>query len=210
MRLCLDSPARVARLKGNGASGNAGRKVVVKVQYPNAEELFKSDILSLAQLARLMQYFNDDDESADDAEARKADASAGLEAALAEFKKQFLAEFDYIREVDDMQQIGGVLRKHPKFCKAVCVPEPIAGHCTRRVITMTYLPGPTLETRASALLKSAGVNLREGVKSVIKDEGSRSTAAVDTAESKAKSESGGAGVNISFGDNGSPNSELQA
>jgi aarF domain-containing kinase len=142
--------AHVARLHGA-----AGRQVVVKVQYPDAEELFNSDIVSLSQLARLKHYFDDDD------------TNVGLEAALAEFKKQFSAEFDYEREVRDMQDIGDSLRKHPKFSKSVCVPEPIEGLCTGRVITMTYLPGPTLEAKASALLKSVGINLREGVKSVI-------------------------------------------
>ena len=44
--------AHIARLKGSG------RRVVVKVQYPDAEEMFKSDIVSLSQLARLMRWLD--------------------------------------------------------------------------------------------------------------------------------------------------------
>ena len=153
--------AHVARLRGDG--DDMGRQVVVKVQYPNAKELFKSDIKSLSILARLMQLYNT---FLDD--AGEEVSTAGLEDALQEFSNQFMAEFDYEREVRDMQDIGDSLREHPTFSKSVCVPEPITGLCTGRVITMTYLPGPTLETKASALLKSVGVNLRESVKSVIK------------------------------------------
>lgn len=161
--------AHVARLK------DSGERVVVKVQYPDAEKLFKSDISNLSQLARLLQYFDNSDggdEGVNNSDGgQDVDTNAALEASLTEFKKQFLAEFDYEREVTDMQEIGKALRSHSVFRESVTVPEPIEGMCTRRLITMTYLPGPTLESKASRLLQSVGIDLKEGVKAIIKEEG---------------------------------------
>ncbi len=133
--------AHVAHLKGSN------EKVVVKVQYPDAEAMFESDIVSLSQLARLLVWMDE--------------ADGDLESLLQEFSKQFLNEFDYVAEQQSMSDIGSALRDHPAFSRSVVVPEVVPGLCSRRVITMTYLPGPTLEKKASALLARAGVDLRQ-------------------------------------------------
>ena len=93
-----------------------------------------------------------------------------LESVLKEFSKQFLSEFDYEAEASNMREIGDALRAHPKFSAAVAVPEVIPSLCSRRVVTMTFLEGPTLEQKASALLSGAGVDLRAGVKNLLKRE----------------------------------------
>ena len=93
-----------------------------------------------------------------------------LESVLKEFSKQFLSEFDYEAEASNMREIGDALRANPEFSAAVAVPEVIPSLCSRRVVTMTFLEGPTLEQKASALLSGAGVDLRAGVKNLLKRE----------------------------------------
>ena len=148
--------AHVAHLKGSG------QRVVVKVQYPDAEEMFKSDIVSLSQLARLVRWL--------DSEASSA-SGGDLESLLKEFKKQFLSEFDYEAEAKNMREIGDALRARTEFNSTIAVPEVVASHCAKRVITMTYLDGPTLENQASSMLSRAGVDLRAGVSSVVRRRG---------------------------------------
>ena len=143
--------AHVAHLKGTH------EEVVIKVQYPDAEAWFNSDISSLSQMARLI---NKMDDAVDQEE---------LEPILKEFSKQFLNEFDYVAEQNNMVTIGNAIRANGKFDKSVVVPRVIESLCTPRIITMTYLPGPTLERRASVLLRRMGVNLRQGVDVFLKD-----------------------------------------
>ena len=118
------------------------------MQYPQAKDWFRSDIRSLSQMARLIKWLDG------------AAAEGDLESLLEEFSKQFLMEFDYEAEQRNMMEIGAALRAVPRFQRRVIVPEVIPTHCSSRVITMNYLPGPTLEQKASALLSRAGIDLR--------------------------------------------------
>ena len=148
--------AHVAVLK------ETGETVVIKVQYPDAEAHFKSDITSLSQLARLINYFdqlrNGNDVKADE-----------LDPIIKEFSKQFLAEFDYEAEQQNMMDIGNAIRKSGRYNDTIIVPTVFPLLCSPRVITMTFLPGPTLEGRAAVLLKKMGVDFKNpnGIKNLL-------------------------------------------
>jgi aarF domain-containing kinase len=143
--------AHVATLK------ETGETVVIKVQYPDAEAWFNSDIKSLITMAILINKFDD---------AVDKDELMPL---LDEFKKQFLAEFDYIAEQKNMMRIGNAIRQSGRFDQTIIVPQVIPSLCSKRVITMTYLPGPTLQQKASVLLSNMGIDLRQGVSKFFKN-----------------------------------------
>jgi len=144
--------AHIATLKENG------KTVVIKIQYPDAKAWFNSDITALNQMARLI---NKMDDSVDQEE---------LEPILNEFSKQFLAEFDYVSEQNYMMDIGNALRESGKYTKTVIVPTVLPHLCTGKMITMTYLPGHTLEQRANVLLKKSGIDLKQGIGNFLKDQ----------------------------------------
>ena len=56
---------------------------------------------------------------------------------------QFLKEFDYIREANNLRIAFKNMDK--VFANEVIVPQPIDHLCTRNVLTMTYIPGEKLE-----------------------------------------------------------------
>uniref|UniRef100_A0A7S4EZP1 ABC1 atypical kinase-like domain-containing protein n=2 Tax=Chrysotila carterae TaxID=13221 RepID=A0A7S4EZP1_CHRCT len=98
-----------------------GRRVVVKVQYPEVRALFASDFAQLLSAASFWspQAMGD----------------------LRECRAQFMAEFDFVREARVMRRIADNLaRPFP----AVAVPRPIAGLVSEHVLVMSELPGGSL------------------------------------------------------------------
>lgn len=102
-----------ARLK------DSGQEVVVKVQYPWVERLFRSDVATIRFFCKLAQPehlpFID------------------------EIERAFATEFDYAREAKSMQKVGDNMRKF--FSKKVVVPKPLEHLCKKNVIVMEYLHG---------------------------------------------------------------------
>ncbi|KAL7576984.1 hypothetical protein ACA910_006738 [Epithemia clementina (nom. ined.)] len=104
-----------------------GRKVVVKVCYPNAERLLRGDVRTIKAFASLAQPVH--------------------VPALAEIEKQFQTEFDYQQEAQNMATVRKNLTKAGlcgpgKLCQ---IPEPYPEHCTKRVLVMEELFGDKLE-----------------------------------------------------------------
>ena len=64
---------------------------------------------------------------------------------------QFLKEFDYIREADNLRV--AFKNMDEVFKNEVIVPQPIDHLCTRNVLTMTYIPGEKLEIAIKKRLK---------------------------------------------------------
>ena len=92
-----------------------------------------------------------------------------LDPIIKEFSKQFLAEFDYEAEQQNMMDIGNAIRKSGRYNDTIIVPTVFPLLCSPRVITMTFLPGPTLEGRAAVLLKKMGVDFKNpnGIKNLL-------------------------------------------
>lgn len=96
-----------------------GREVVVKLQFPKAEQYFRSDIKTLIDFCDLaMPYFVP---------------------SLREVEKQYKTEFDYTKEADNLQLVANNVNS--VWRKKVVVPRPIKELCTRQVLVMEYLPG---------------------------------------------------------------------
>ena len=104
-----------------------GKKVVVKVCYPNAERLLRGDVRTIKAFASLAQPVH--------------------VPALAEIEKQFQTEFDYRQEAQNMATVRENLVKAGlcgpgRMCQ---VPKPYPEHCTKRVLVMEELFGDKLE-----------------------------------------------------------------
>lgn len=97
----------------------SGEEVVVKVQYPWVERLFRSDVATIRFFCKLAQPehlpFID------------------------EIERAFATEFDYAREAKSMRKVGDNMRKY--FSKKVVVPKPLEHLCTKNIIVMEYLHG---------------------------------------------------------------------
>ncbi|CAK4703525.1 unnamed protein product [Aphanomyces euteiches] len=100
-----------------------GTTVVVKTQFPDAEKHFRNDITtiktfcSVAQPAHMPQ--------------------------LNEIEKQFMTEFDYRREADNLSEVRGNIERSP-FRDRFVVPQPYKELCTKDVLVMEYLKGKTV------------------------------------------------------------------
>jgi len=128
-----------ARLASNGD------EVAVKVMYPGAESLFRSDMSIIKNFCALAQPQH--------------------VPALREVERQFLSEFDYVMEAANMQVIGSAINAHPKWSRRCKVPKAYPDLCSQEVLVMEFLPGvKMIDGLRNALRKEAvrrGVSLGE-------------------------------------------------
>jgi aarF domain-containing kinase len=101
-----------------------GREVAVKVQYPDSERLFRSDMKAIRGFFQLVAPEN----------LFQLDA----------LEKQNALELDYTIEAANLSLIHGNMSRHGFLPREVAVPLPVAGLSTRRMLVMQLLPGPKL------------------------------------------------------------------
>lgn len=95
---------------------DGGRQVVVKVQYPDVERLFRGDVWTIKYFCKAVQPEH--------------------VPALEEIEKQFMTEFDYAAEAAQLDQVRRNLqRPFPD----IVVPEPYHEKCTSKVLVMEDL-----------------------------------------------------------------------
>ena len=110
-------------------------KVAVKIQYPNAEKVMRSD---LANLRTLCTYL------------KQVELKFDLTSVIVELQKQIAQEFDFRKEAHSLTTVGPPLEKAFSF---VSVPKPFLA--TKRLLVMSYLDGTSL-----ARLEEQEVNKR--------------------------------------------------
>lgn len=101
-----------------------GREVAVKVQFPGIEKLFRNDLQTLRSFCEL--------------------AMPQFVPGLDEIDRQFLTEFDYIGEANNLLAVREGVLSNPYWEKRVAIPEPVMEMCSNNVLTMTFLPGVKL------------------------------------------------------------------
>mmetsp|Transcript_27019 Transcript_27019/g.76299 ORF Transcript_27019/g.76299 Transcript_27019/m.76299 type:complete len:655 (+) Transcript_27019:202-2166(+) len=151
--------AHRARLKSKvGACDDTERDVIIKVQYPDATWQVPADIHCVGDLLAVCVWFG----VVDGDSARMS---------FDEFSRQFLSELDYDRERRNLQAVhrssldpGSPYRKHN-----VVIPRVYEDFCTSKVVTMEYLPGPTMEAEARRQLQLLGVDTSGGVARLVRD-----------------------------------------
>ncbi|MFC6287092.1 ABC1 kinase family protein [Nocardioides sp. GCM10027113] len=103
----------------------SGRKVVVKVQRPEARKVAREDMETLARLAGLADRHTE------------AGRRFGFEQLLAQFRRSLSGELDYRREARNLLKF----RDLTKGYDLLVVPEPILTHSSSRVLTMERIEG---------------------------------------------------------------------
>ena len=105
-----------------------GTDVACKLQYPDMPSTVDAD---LRQLRLAMAIYH------------RMDNAIQHEEVYKELSERLREELDYEREAAQMRLYHQMLENDP----TVHVPVPIAGHCTRRLLTMTWLDGRPLMQR---------------------------------------------------------------
>ena len=105
-----------------------GTRVACKLQYPDMASVVEAD---LRQLKIAMALY------------RRMDSTLENEDAYAELAERLREELDYLREAAQQRLYGLMLKDVP----GVRVPTPIEGHCSRRLLTMTWLDGRAIQAR---------------------------------------------------------------
>ncbi|PZV09296.1 MAG: hypothetical protein DCF22_18790 [Leptolyngbya sp.] len=122
---------------------HTGEEVVVKVQRPELERLFRLDLKVLRRIVRfcdrtfpwIRQY--------------------QIEAIYQEFAEVLYKEIDYIQEAINADRFRFNFRHHPR----ILVPKIYPKYTTRKILTMDYVPGIKISDLQS--LEACGINLKE-------------------------------------------------
>lgn len=102
-----------------------GREVVVKIQRPEARDLAREDMETLATLAGLADRHTE------------AGKRYGFEQLLGQFRRSLAGELDYRREARNLVKF----RELTQGYDLLVVPEPILDHSSSRVLTMERIEG---------------------------------------------------------------------
>jgi predicted unusual protein kinase regulating ubiquinone biosynthesis (AarF/ABC1/UbiB family) len=122
---------------------HTGEEVVVKVQRPGLDRLFKLDLQVLNRLVRWStRYFQS---------ARQYD----LDAIYGEFADILWKEADYIQEAMNADRFRHNFADHPR----IVVPKIYPRYTTQKVLTMEYVPGIKVNDRQS--LEAIGIDPKE-------------------------------------------------
>jgi ubiquinone biosynthesis protein len=129
----------VARLR-------TGEKVAVKVQYPDIEEIVRTDLRALRRIFSVLGRFMPE---------------WGFDTIYREIREMVLAELDYRQEALALQRIGANFKNRSE----VLLPRVITDHSTARVLTTEWMTG----TKAGdiAALAASGVDRKKAARIVV-------------------------------------------
>ena len=105
-----------------------GREVACKLQYPDMPSTVEAD---LRQLRLAMAVYH------------RMDNAIQHDNIYVELVERLREELDYVREAAHMRLYGAILAGDP----GVHIPVPEEGYCTKRLLTMTWLEGRSLQAR---------------------------------------------------------------
>jgi aarF domain-containing kinase len=134
------------------------RLVIVKVQYPDAVWKIPADIQCVGDFLKICVWAGVVDEE-----------SSKL--TFEEFSRQYLSELDYVRERQNCQTIyeSSLDPSAPYVKNNVVVPKIHEQLCTEKIITMSYIPGVSMEAEAKRQLEMLGIDTSGGIAQIIKD-----------------------------------------
>jgi len=108
-----------------------GSKVVVKVMYPGVENVFRGDVRTIKMFCEVAQPVH--------------------VAPLIEIEKQFMTEFDYVLESQQLDKVRknmmvADIAGEEDSSKLCAIPKPHLDLCTKRILVMNELNGKKLVT----------------------------------------------------------------
>ena len=124
----------------HGATLTDGRKVAVKVQYPDIEHIIRTDLTVSRRVAAIYSRFD-----------RNPMDFLPL---LDELQHHLRMELDFRREVESAERIRELFKNDP----TVVIPSIYPEYSTRRVITMEYVRGVKVNDKEA--LQTAGVQMQ--------------------------------------------------
>ena len=118
-----------------------GKKVCVKVQYPEVEKFFDYDVEAVKLSCKLFGM------------------GESIDKLMEEMTKSFVSEFDYREEATNMR----ICSDNMKVFKNIYIPEPVdlqhkscpsgLSLCTKKVLTMDAVQGEPIKKRMQKVLK---------------------------------------------------------
>lgn len=112
----------------HGAVLPGGQRVVVKVQRPGAPRQIRKDIELLSQIAEMLEG--------------RVELGISLQSLVQEFARNINRELDYILEARNAERFG----ENFKDSASVQIPHVYWRYCSKRVLTLERIDGPTLNT----------------------------------------------------------------
>jgi aarF domain-containing kinase len=120
-----------------------GHHVAVKILCPGIESKFRSDIKTIKSFCRL--------------------AMPQHVSPLDEIEKQFLTEFDYTKEGQNLNSVRNNIT--PRFKNEIDIPKPYLEYCSKHILVMEFLDGVKLvdgiKEQYEKLASSLGVTINE-------------------------------------------------
>jgi aarF domain-containing kinase len=125
---------------------STGEIVAVKVQAPEAERQFKSDLRACKFFCKL--------------------ALPHLVVSLEEIERQFATEFDYEREARNLEEIRHNLVEVGPWASSVEVPKPHLDLCSKRVLVMDFIDGRKVSDIFADYLESIAAKEKKSVETI--------------------------------------------
>ena len=132
----------------HGATLRDGRKVAVKVQYPDIDDIVQMDIRNLQRVCRIYERFDSN--------------PLELLPLLTELTTHIGYELDFLREADSADRVRGLFASDP----SVEVPEMYREWSTRRVLVMERVGG--MKITDTDALRAAGIDPAEVVQDLMR------------------------------------------
>ncbi|HVJ88721.1 MAG TPA: AarF/UbiB family protein [Labilithrix sp.] len=117
-----------------------GRRVAVKVQHQDIDEIVRLDLKTIRRILAIVQWFV---------------PVQGLDAYYHQIKELLSRELDFTLEADNIERIAKNFEKDPR----VLFPTPFRDLSTKRVITTTFVEGKKLSDLAG--LDAMGIDKKE-------------------------------------------------
>jgi predicted unusual protein kinase regulating ubiquinone biosynthesis (AarF/ABC1/UbiB family) len=126
-----------------------GEAVAVKVQYPDIEEIVRTDLRALKRIFGVLRWFMPE---------------YGFDTIYAEIREMVLAELDYRQEASAIERIAGNFRARaaahgPPSAANVRFPRVVTEYSTARVLTTEWMEG--FKVADLERLSAAGVDRRK-------------------------------------------------
>jgi len=130
-----------------------GEEVVVKIQYPEVERLFRGDVRTMIMFCKVAQPVH--------------------VPALEEIEHQFMTEFDYKKEALQLQTVHDNMEKAdllPSVCK---IPVAYIDFCTKNVLVMSYIDGEKMVPSLMGDMERHAIRLGKSVEEFRNEEAAK-------------------------------------
>jgi aarF domain-containing kinase len=126
-----------------------GKWVAVKIQAPNAERQFKSDLRACKFFCKI--------------------ALPHLVVSLEEIERQFLTEFDYKLEANNLNDIHHNLIEKGPWSHSVVVPKAHVDLCSKNVLVMDFVDGKKVSDIFNEFLTELSVKQKKSIEEIKND-----------------------------------------